>query len=156
MEYLSDVQLKRCIAWMRLELLAWICLCADALVSVWAPSVWDTGHIYGLFVVVVLVSGLAAVVLSWVRNPMRWNLTGLGRKFFWGSHGSCMAVSVILVFWVPELSIGILFVWNCIYMLVARKKNPEKMTVWLKHHTVFVCKNVSQTAYDFFLSFISR
>lgn len=33
------------------------------------------------FVVVVLVSGLAAVVLSWVRNPMRWNLTGLGRKF---------------------------------------------------------------------------
>lgn len=81
MEYLSDVQLKRCIAWMRLELLAWLCLCADALVSVWAPSVWDTGHIYGLFVVVVLVSGLAAVVLSWVRNPMRWNLTGLGRKF---------------------------------------------------------------------------
>ena len=77
MEYLSDVQLKRCIAWMRLELLAWLCLCADALVSVWAPSVWDTGHIYGLFVVVVLVSGLAAVVLSWVRNPMRWNLTVL-------------------------------------------------------------------------------
>ena len=54
MENLSDVQLKRCIAWMRLELLAWICLCADALVSVWAPSVWDTGHIYGLFVVVVV------------------------------------------------------------------------------------------------------
>ena len=82
MEYLSDVQLKRCIAWMRLELLAWLCLCADALVSVWAPSVWDTGHIYGLFVVVVLVSGLTAVGLSWVRNPMRWNLTGIGRKFF--------------------------------------------------------------------------
>lgn len=56
MENLSDVQLKRCVAWMRLEFLAWICLCADALVSVWAPSVWDTGHIYGLFVVVVLVS----------------------------------------------------------------------------------------------------
>ena len=93
MENLSDVQLKRCVAWMRLEFLAWICLCADALVSVWAPSVWDTGHIYGLFVVVVLVSGLAAVVLSWVRNPMRWNLTGLGRRFFWGSHGSCMALS---------------------------------------------------------------
>ncbi|MCI6056236.1 hypothetical protein [Anaerotignum sp.] len=132
MENLSDVQLKRCVAWMRLELLAWICLCADALVSVWAPSVWDTGHIYGLFVVVVLVSGLAAVVLSWVRNPMRWNLTGLGRRFFWGSHGSCMALSVILVFWVPELSIGILFVWNSIYMLVAyerelrrRKKKEE-------------------------------
>lgn len=101
MENLSDVQLKRCVAWMRLELLAWICLCADALVSVWAPSVWDTGRIYGLFVVVVLVSGLAAVVLSWVRNPMRWNLTGLGRRFFRGSHGSCMALSVILVFWVP-------------------------------------------------------
>lgn len=84
MENLSDVQLKRCVAWMRLELLAWICLCANALVSVWAPSVWDTGRIYGLFVVVVLVSGLAAVVLSWVRNPMRWNLTGLGRRFFWG------------------------------------------------------------------------
>lgn len=98
MENLSDVQLKRCVAWMRLELLAWICLCADALVSVWAPSVWDTGRIYDLFVVVVLVSGLAAVVLSWV----------------------------------PELSIGILFVWNSIYMLVAyerelrrRKKKEE-------------------------------
>ena len=59
-------------------------------------------------------------------------VTGLGRKFFWGSHGSCMAVSVILVFWVPELSIGLLFVWNCIYMLVAyerelrrRKKKEE-------------------------------
>lgn len=132
MENLSDVQLKRCVAWMRLELLAWICLCANALVSVWAPSVWDTGRIYGLFVVVVLVSGLAAVVLSWVRNPMRWNLTGLGRRLFWGSHGSCMALSVILVFWVPELSIGILFVWNSIYMLVAyerelrrRKKKEE-------------------------------
>lgn len=43
-----------------------------------------------------------------------------------------MAVSVILVFWVPELSIGLLFVWNCIYMLVAyerelrrRKKKEE-------------------------------
>lgn len=110
MENLSDVQLKRCVAWMRLELLAWICLCADALVSVWAPSVWDTGRIYGLFVVVVLVSGLAAVVLSWVRNPMRWNLTGLGRRFFW----------------VPELSIGILFVWNSIYMLVAYKRELRR------------------------------
>lgn len=43
-----------------------------------------------------------------------------------------MALSVILVFWVPELSIGILFVWNSIYMLVAyerelrrRKKKEE-------------------------------
>lgn len=33
MENLSDVQLKRCIAWMRLEFLAWICLCTDALES---------------------------------------------------------------------------------------------------------------------------
>ena len=64
MENLSDVQLKRCIAWMRLEFLAWICLCTDALVSDWAPSVWDTGHIYGLFVVVVLVSEPSGDVMS--------------------------------------------------------------------------------------------
>lgn len=126
MENLSDVQLKRSVAWMRLELLAWICLCADAVVSVWAPSVWDTGHIYGLFVLVVLVSGLAAVVLCWVRNPLRWNLSGLHTKLFWGSHGGCMVVSVALVFWVPELSIGILFVWNCLYLLVAYERELRR------------------------------
>lgn len=126
MKNLSDVQLKRSIAWMRLELLAWICLCADAVVSLWAPGVWNTGHIYGLFVLVVLVSGLAAVVLCWARNPLRWNLTGLHTKLFWGSHVSCMAVSVILVFWVPELSIGILFIWNCLYLLVAYEREQRR------------------------------
>lgn len=126
MESFSDVELKRSVDWLRLELLAWICLCADVLVAFWAPTVWDTGRMYSLFVLVVLVSGLAAVILCWLRNPLRRRMAGVQQKLFWGSHGVCLAASLAQFFWIPQLVLGLLFVWNSLYLLLAYERELRK------------------------------
>ena len=46
--------------WLRLEFLAWLCLCADAIIVYWAPQAWDTGKIFRGFVLLVLISGILA------------------------------------------------------------------------------------------------
>ena len=112
--------------WLRLEFLAWLCLCADAIIVYWAPQAWDTGKIFRGFVLLVLISGILAIVLCWLRNQKRWYVMRQPSWLYRGTHVICLLCCIGLLFWLATLSLPLFFVWNTGYLLLEEEKRHWK------------------------------